>query len=131
MKVGAPALCSSGPFAHVRNPLYIGNLFVFTGIVLMADASNIWAMLIVTWVFFIIQYALIIDLEEETLIGLFSEEYELYKSNVPQLFPRFSPWKSDDNRTPMSFGKTLKTEKRTLQNIILILLLITLRQQFV
>ena len=131
MKVGAPALCSSGPFAHVRNPLYIGNLFDFTGIVLMAGAPNIWAMLIVTWVFFIIQYAFIIDLEEETLIGLFSEEYELYKSNVPQLFPRFSPWKSDDNRTPMSFGKTLKTEKRTLQNIILILLLITLRQQFV
>jgi protein-S-isoprenylcysteine O-methyltransferase Ste14 len=85
MKVGAHALCSSGPFAHVRNPLYIGNLFDFTGIVLMAGASNIWAMLIVTWVFFIIQYALIIDLEEETLIGLFSEEYELYKSNVPQV----------------------------------------------
>lgn len=42
MKVGAPALCTSGPFAHVRNPLYIGNLFDFSGIVLMAGAPNIW-----------------------------------------------------------------------------------------
>ncbi len=130
MKVGAPTLCSSGPFAHVRNPLYIGNLFDFSGIVLMAGAPNIWVMLIVTWAFFIIQYALIIDLEEETLSGLFSEEYELYKSNVPQLLPRLSPWNSDDNRTPMPFWKTLKTEKRTLQNILLILILITVRQQF-
>jgi len=130
MKVGAPTLCSSGPFAHVRNPLYIGNLFDFSGIVLMAGAPNIWVMLIVTWAFFIIQYALIIDLEEETLSGLFSEEYELYKSNVPQLLPRLSPWDSNDNRTPMPFWKTLKTEKRTLQNILLILILITVRQQF-
>ncbi len=130
MKVGAPTLCSSGPFAHVRNPLYIGNLFDFSGIVLMAGAPNIWVMLIVTWAFFIIQYALIIDLEEETLSRLFGEEYELYKSNVPQLLPRLSPWNSDDNRTPMPFWKTLKTEKRTLQNILLILILITVRQQF-
>ncbi|MBC8323538.1 MAG: isoprenylcysteine carboxylmethyltransferase family protein [Candidatus Marinimicrobia bacterium] len=130
-KVGAPALCSSGPFAHVRNPLYIGNLFDFTGIVLMAGAPNIWVMLIVTWAFFIIQYALIIDLEEETLTELFGAKYELYKSNVPQLIPRLSPWKSEDSRTPMSFGKTLKTEKRTLQNILLIFIIILIRQQFV
>ena len=130
MKVGAPTLCSSGPFAHLRNPLYIGNLFDFSGIVLMAGAPNIWVMLIVTWAFFIIQYALIIDLEEETLSGLFCEEYELYKSNVPQPLPRLSPWDSNDNRTPMPFWKTLKTEKRTLQNNLLILILITVRQQF-
>lgn len=131
MKVGAPALCTSGPFAHVRNPLYIGNLFDFSGIVLMAGAPNIWVMLIITWAFFIIQYALIIDLEEETLSVLFGNEYELYKSNVPQLLPRLSPWHSNENRIPMTLGKTLKTEKRTLQNIMLMMILIFLRQQFV
>ncbi len=129
--VGAPALCSSGPFALVRNPLYIGNLFIFTGIVLAAGAPNIWAMLVVTWIFFIVQYALIVDLEEKTLIGLFGDNYETYKQNVPRLIPRFSTWKNDDKRKPINFLKTLKTEKRTLQNIVLIIVLILIRQQFV
>jgi len=128
--VGAPALCSSGPFAHVRNPLYIGNLFLFSGIVLVAGAPNIWAMLVVTWIFFIIQYALIIDLEEKTLTGLFGDEYEIYRQNVPRLFPRFISWKNDDKRNPMVLLKTLKTEKRTLQNIFLIIVFILIRQQF-
>ncbi|HDY75330.1 MAG TPA: isoprenylcysteine carboxylmethyltransferase family protein [Candidatus Marinimicrobia bacterium] len=129
--VGAPALCSSGPFAHVRNPLYIGNLFIFSGIVLVAGAPNIWAMLVLTWIFFIIQYALIVDLEEKTLSGLFSDHYEIYKQNVPRLIPRLSSWKNEDNRKPMAFIKTLKTEKRTLQNMVLIIILILIRQQFV
>lgn len=129
--VGAPALCSSGPFAHVRNPLYIGNLFIFSGIVLVAGAPNIWAMLVLTWIFFIVQYALIVDLEEKTLTGLFGDNYKIYKQNVPRLIPRFFSWKNDDKRKPMKFLKTLKTEKRTLQNIVLIIILILIRQQFV
>lgn len=131
IKVGAPALCSSGPFTHVRNPLYIGNLFLFSGVVLIAGAPNIWCMLSITWIFFLTQYALIISLEEETLVGLFGESYETYRQNVPRLLPRLTTWQNNDNRSPMTFIKTLKTEKRTLQNIILILLLIILRQQFV
>ncbi len=130
-KVGAPKLCSSGPFVHVRNPLYIGNLFLFSGMVLTAGAPNVWVMLGITWIFFLTQYALIISLEEETLVNLFGDDYSTYQKNVPRLFPRLSPWKNDDDRTPMTFMKTLKTEKRTLQNIVFILLLVVIRQQFV
>ena len=129
--VGAPALCSSGPFAYIRNPLYTGNFFIFSGVVLIAGAPNIWAMLAVTWIFFLTQYSLIIYLEEETLVSLFGAEYETYRQHVPRLLPRFSAWTSDDKRRPMTFMKTLKTEKRTLQNIVLILLLVIIRQQFV
>ena len=129
--VGAPALCSSGPFAYIRNPLYTGNFFIFSGVVLIAGAPNIWAMLAVTWIFFLTQYSLIIYLEEETLVSLFGAEYETYRQHVPRLLPRFSAWTSDDKRSPMTFMKTLKTEKRTLQNIVLILLLVIIRQQFV
>ena len=129
--VGASALCSSGPFAYIRNPLYAGNFFIFSGVVLIAGAPNIWAMLAVTWIFFLTQYSLIIYLEEETLVSLFGAEYETYRQHVPRLLPRFSAWPSDDKRRPMIFMKTLKTEKRTLQNIVLILLLVIIRQQFV
>lgn len=128
--VGASALCSSGPFAYVRNPLYIGNLFLFSGVVFVAGAPNIWVMLAVVWIFFITQYTLIISLEEETLVGLFGDDYNTYRKNVPRLIPRLSPWKNNDKRLPLAFLKTLKTEKRTLQNIILILLFVVIRQQF-
>ena len=128
--VGAPTLCSSGPYAFVRNPLYVGNMLMYVGIVLIAGAANIFLMVATTFSFFLIQYSLIISLEEETLDNLFGENYVEYKKNVPAIFPRLSRWNSNDNRTPASLGKTIKTEKRTLQNIFLVLLLITARVQY-
>jgi protein-S-isoprenylcysteine O-methyltransferase Ste14 len=129
-KVGAPALCTSGPYAFVRNPLYVGNMLMYVGIVMIAGAVNVWLMAATTFLFFLIQYSLIISLEEETLSALFGHEYLNYKANVPAIFPRFSPWENPENRRPARIPKTLKTEKRTLQNVFLVLVLITVRLQF-
>ena len=128
-KVGASALCSSGPYSFVRNPLYVGNMMMYAGIVLIAGAANIILMVATTVSFFLIQYSLIISLEEETLEGLFKESYVEYKNNVPAIFPRITKWKNNDSRQPASLIKTVKTEKRTLQNVLFILILILLRVQ--
>jgi len=122
--VGAPSLCTSGPYGYTRNPLYIGNMIIYSGVVFVAGSLNILPMLIVTWAFFIIQYYLIINLEQNTLIDIFGEEYKNYLNNVPILFPRLSSWKNKDKYVPMKFSKIIKTEKRTLQNIILLILII-------
>jgi len=127
--VGAATLCTAGPFAHTRNPLYIGNMLMYNGIVLIAGANNILAMLMLTWLFFIIQYFLIINLEEQTLTRIFGTTYINYTKNVPRLFPRLFRWKSDDIRQPMTFLNTLNTEKRTLQNIVIFLIIIYIRYQ--
>ena len=129
-KVGAATLCTAGPFAYTRNPLYMGNMLMYNGIVLIAGASNILTMLMLTWLFFIIQYLLIIDLEEKTLTSLFGNTYINYKKNVPRIFPRLFRWESDDSSQPMTLLKTLYTEKRTLQNVILFFLFIYMRSQF-
>ncbi len=76
-----------------------------------------------------IQYTLIVSLEEETLTHLFGEAYVNYKNNVPPIFPRLTPWKNTDQAKRIPLLKTLKTEKRTLQNVFLILTLIFLRSQ--
>ena len=125
--VGAATLCTAGPFAHTRNPLYIGNMLMYNGIVLIAGANNILAMLMLMWLFFIIQYFLIINLEEQTLTRIFGTTYTNYTKNVPRLLPRLFRWKSDDVRQPMTFLNTLRTEKRTLQNIIIFLIIIYIR----
>ena len=125
--VGAPSLCTSGPYAQSRNPLYVGNMFMYLGIVLIAGVPNGFFLVVVTAVFFLIQYALIISLEEETLDNLFGDEYFEYKKNVPAIIPRLKPWSGAKKRKPTPVLTTLKTEKRTLQNVCLILLLIIIK----
>ncbi len=73
---------------------------------------------------------MIISLEEETLKKLFGDEYISYMENVPRLFPKFTPWTGGLNvHKPSDLYKTIKTEKRTLQNIILILSILVIKSQ--
>lgn len=130
VKVGAKSLVTSGPFSYVRNPLYLGNMVIYTGVVLFAGAPSVLGMMLLTWAFFVIQYSLIISLEEETLSEKFGEEYRVFCQYVPRLFPRLTPWKNDDDRVPLPAAKTLKIEKRTLQNIGGILIIILIRSLF-
>ena len=126
-KVGAPSLCTAGPYARTRNPLYLGNMIIYCGIALMAGGQFMWELLLIVFAFFTFQYSMIISLEEETLVNLFGHEYETYRNNVPRSFPRMSSWINHDHRTPSPLMNTLKTEKRTLQNIVLMLLILISR----
>jgi protein-S-isoprenylcysteine O-methyltransferase Ste14 len=127
VKVGAPSLCTSGPYARSRNPLYFGNMIIYSGVVLFSGGPMMVPLLCSVLLFFTFQYYMIISLEEETLRNLFKDQYLKYCKNVPRLFPRILPWKNNSLIQPTSFNSTIKTEKRTLQNILLIILLIILR----
>ncbi len=127
LKVGASVLCSSGPFAYLRNPPYLGNVIIYAGMVLIAGGEFVWILLPTTLTFFFLEYGLIISLEEETLRKKFNEEYGEYLSMVPRLIPRVSPWKGGSETVPMTIEKTLRTEKRTLQIIGGFILLLILR----
>ena len=127
MNVGAPSLCTSGPYSFTRNPLYLGNMIIYIAICTFSGGEYMVEMCLIVFLFFTFQYIMIISLEEETLKKLFKEKYDSYCENVPRLFPRVSPWNGPNEHSPSSFSRTIKTEKRTLQNIFLILLLITLK----
>jgi protein-S-isoprenylcysteine O-methyltransferase Ste14 len=79
-------LATSGPYAHVRNPLYIGTLFVAAGLVL---ASRSVALGVVFAAVFFLIYLPVIQLEEQHLRSLFPE-YEKYSQQVPALIPRLT-----------------------------------------
>ena len=125
-KVGAPSLCSSGPYAFCRNPLYCGNVIIYTGFSILTVGYYPYIITLFVIIYFIIQYYFIINLEEETLIKKFGKDYTDYKDNVPALLPRLTKWDGNDNRSPINIIKTLKTEKRSLQNIVFTILLIIL-----
>jgi len=80
------ALAESGPYAHVRNPLYLGTLGVATGFVI---ASRRWELGILFAVVFLLIYLPVVELEEQHLRSLFPS-YADYAQRVPKLLPRFS-----------------------------------------
>ena len=122
--VGAKSLCTSGPYSRTRNPLYIGNLFIYSGMVFFAGGMYMVELFTSVIVYFIFQYSMIISLEEEKLSILFEKNYLRYKSNVPRLIPLIKPWSNASKQTPASILKTFKTEKRTLQNIFFLIFII-------
>ena len=54
--VGAPFLCTSGPYSQTRNPLYCGNVIIYIGTVFFAGGIWMWHFLVLVTVFFIILY---------------------------------------------------------------------------
>ena len=127
MNVGASSICKSGPYSIVRNPLYIGNVMIYVGFAFVAGSVYVVTISLITLMYFLIQYSLIISLEEEALEEKFGDEYITYKKLVPSILPRINNTFRNYDTIPSSLGKTLKTEKRTLQNILLVSLLLFLR----
>ena len=129
--VGAPFLCTSGPYSRTRNPLYWGNIIIYCGVAFLGGGDFMWELVTLVGIFFILQYYLIISLEEETLKLKFKDQYDLYTENVPKLLPRITPWGNDNEIKPQSLVKTLKTEKRTLQNISFIIFVIIFKSKII
>ena len=127
MNVGASSICKSGPYSIVRNPLYIGNMMIYVGFAFVAGSVYVVTISTITFVYFFIQYSLIISLEEEALEEKFGDEYITYKKLVPSIIPRINNTFRNYDTIPSSLAKTIKTEKRTLQNILLVSLLLFLR----
>jgi len=81
-------LVTSGPYAYIRNPLYIANGIIGCGIVLL---SGIYWFLPGFAALFALIYIPIVQAEEAYLTGRFGEEYRNYCRRVPRFLPRLSP----------------------------------------
>jgi protein-S-isoprenylcysteine O-methyltransferase Ste14 len=77
-------LAQSGPYAQLRNPLYLGTLTVAAG---FAIASRRWELGLLFAAVFGLVYLPVVELEEQHLRKLFPP-YEEYARRVPKLLPR-------------------------------------------
>ena len=77
-------LTESGPYAHVRNPLYLGTATVAAGFVI---ASRRWELGVLFGAVFLFVYLPVVELEEQHLQSLFPG-YAVYARRVPKLMPR-------------------------------------------
>ena len=113
--VGGTFLIINGPFAYVRNPLYVGNILIYLGLGVMSFAWFPYLQ-IVAILFFLLQYYLIVKEEESYLREKFREDYKNYCENVPPFFPRLTPYKNAKvTQPPFSTVAGLRSETRSLQ----------------
>jgi len=89
-RIEAPLLITDGPYAFVRNPIYLGSFVLGLGMVgLLGDPWLLAPHLLVFGVFF----CMIVPAEEQFLARTFGEEYERFRKAVPKLFPMLRPWR--------------------------------------
>ena len=79
-------LITDGPYAVLRNPLYVGNGLLWTGFTVWS--ALLW-MLPIVWGVFVLQYGAITRWEEERLRGHFGSSYEAYAHIVPRWRPQW------------------------------------------
>lgn len=79
-------LTCTGPYAHTRNPLYLGSMLIAFGVALAA--AKVWLAILLVGLFLFIYIPVILS-EEEFLRGTFPG-YDAYAAAVPRLLPRIT-----------------------------------------
>ena len=116
-------LVTTGPYAHVRNPLYLGNFVLSIGVCVFA---NVYWMIAVLVIGFLIQYTPIIHSEETYLLDVCGDRYRTYCATVPRFIPHLRLY-GEPSEHDFSLRRALKSEKRTLTAIGCIAIFIVAR----
>jgi protein-S-isoprenylcysteine O-methyltransferase Ste14 len=82
------ALATGGPYAHTRNPLYVGSLLLALG--MGVAAASVWVVLAVA-AYFLVFYPAVVREEAGFLRERFGAEYDAWAAAVPPFLPRLTP----------------------------------------
>lgn len=121
--VSAPELISAGPYAYVRNPLYVGNFITAAGFAIAFTGRNApaarLALIAGSLAAMAGVYAAIVPHEERFLRSQFGEAFDRFCERVPQVVPQREPmpdgngrWqpaviKDAESKTFLTFGAML------------------------
>lgn len=87
-------LTVSGPYAHLRHPLYLGSLLVGSGVLVIGGPRAALWLLPVALPFFFLYYVPYKDrIESARLERRYGAPYRAYLEAVPALVPRLFGWK--------------------------------------
>ncbi len=85
----------SGPYAHTRNPLYLGTFIIAFG---FGVATGSWWLFLLVAAYIGSIYFPVMNVEAVVLEERLGREYSEYSANVPLLVPRLTAWKKSDRR---------------------------------
>ncbi|MGB8267270.1 MAG: isoprenylcysteine carboxylmethyltransferase family protein [Candidatus Velthaea sp.] len=93
--VEAPRLVTAGPYAYVRNPLYVGNFLTALGFALAFTGKNAalarTALVGLSLATMIGVYAIVVPHEEAFLRKTFGQDFDDYVARVPRVVPAVEP----------------------------------------
>ena len=96
------ALATSGPYAHTRNPLYLGSFIMGLGFTI---ASGRWWLGVLFVALFLGIYLPVMRVESATLAKLFGEDFQEYAEAVPVFLPRITAYRT--GQTSIKFDQGL------------------------
>jgi len=127
-KAYANTLVTNGIFAHCRNPLYLGNILIVSGLCVVADSAVCYFIGIP---FFVLAYMAIIKAEEDYLSGKFGEEYREYCRKVNSLIPDLSGIGTTLKSMTFNWRRLLVKEYGTTYAWIIVMILLILKNQYI
>jgi hypothetical protein len=95
----------TGIYSTVRHPLYLGNYFMWIGIVFYT--FNFWFVLVISLAYWI-YYERIMFAEERFLEKKFGDEYVSWSNSVPPFWPSFK--NKISSKIPFSLKSVLRRE---------------------
>ncbi len=109
-------LATGGPYAHTRNPLYVGSVLMALGLLVTArHPISVTAGVVYLAVF----YPFIIREEARFLRGKFPDQYHDWAKHVPLFFPRLTP--GGPRETTFRVGRLLANhEWRSVVGLVLL-----------
>jgi protein-S-isoprenylcysteine O-methyltransferase Ste14 len=121
-----PQLVHAGPYRHVRNPLYVANIVMYT---CAGVAFGFSGLSVLIFLFSAVEYIFIVAFEEETLLMTFGADYENFCEKVPRWFPSLTPM-IESTGQQFSLEKALRSERSTFISLSLMALLLILKKAF-
>jgi protein-S-isoprenylcysteine O-methyltransferase Ste14 len=104
-------LINTGPFALVRNPLYLGNIALWAGFAV--TARLLWLVPLIILVL-AAEYHAIVRWEEELLSTRLGDSYRQYLTRVPRWLPSWPAAAGSSSTATFSWRQTLFSERGTL-----------------
>ncbi len=125
-KVYAENLVTDGFFGVCRNPLYVGNIMIYAGVLLMHGNP---AVFMIGMAFFLFVYHAIVAAEEYFLRTNFGAGYAEYCGHVPRWRMKWSQLKAATEGMQFNFKRALLKDYGTVANTVVTLALLELLEQ--
>ncbi len=94
-------LCTGGPYARCRNPLYLGSFLIGLGVTV---AGRQPAFVVLFLLFFVWAYGRTMRAEARLLEEYFGDAYRRYRAEVPLIVPRLTPYRPAERDTQAGSG---------------------------
>ena len=122
---GVGQLATHGPYAYVRNPLYLGNFLLTLGATFISEL--LWLLPVVI-LLFIVQYVPIVLWEERALAQRFGPAYVAYCQQVPRWLPRWRGHTPGNVSTPYQWRAAFWSERSTFGTLAVLVLVMVAKE---